>query len=452
MFKLVCLRLLKIVVFLCCAVIDMMMFKTGINTDRIATTLGESFKFWTNAVQHFCFTRVRKIKCEAIVEFVLQLAANDTIGSTDILLKMKKNGTIKEHLSKSAMCEARDKIVINVWEQVLHDLVRCIQSEIKTRRFWAIDGSTITLQNAKFGGKFKKSCGSYLPHAYVSMLYDIDYGIVGDVILSNTLDERAAALQHMRYIQKGDVVVMDRGYYSKALFKAFDDAGVHVIFRAKKNTSKKEWSDFSKDILSSKDGIDCRFVKYTVDSVDYMMITNLLDTETNPLSLIQQMYHKRWGIETAYGYVKECCSLANLHGRTASHLLEELYANFLNFNIARLAEYHSINKSNYEMVGGVFNRNVLKTTRASGKHNQKINFKQCISQTMDSLGKLLSGDFKKELDILAEYVVKGLSPIRDNRQFNRISLQPHNKWVHHRNMPTGLDGFTESVIHAAGTL
>ena len=79
---------------------------------------------------------------------------------------------------------------------------------------------------------------------------------------------------------------MDRGYYSKALFKEFDDdAGIHVIFRAKRDTSKKEWSDSKNDIISSKDGVDCRFVKYTVENVDYMMITNLLDTETKPVSV-----------------------------------------------------------------------------------------------------------------------------------------------------------------------
>ena len=270
------------------------MCKTGINTDRIIEKLDESMKCWTATMQHFCFSRVRKIKCHTILEFVLQLAANATIGSTDILLKMKKHGIIKEHISKAAMSEARDKILVNMWEQILHDMSRSLQVEIKTRRVWAIDGSTITLQNAKFGGKFKKSCGSYLPHAYISMLYDIDYGFVGDVVVSEKLDERSAALQHMQYMQKGDVVVMDRGYYSKALFKAFDDAGIHVVFRAKRDTSKKEWSDASNDIISSKEGVDCRFVKYTVENVDYMMITNLLDTDTNPLALVQQMYHKRW--------------------------------------------------------------------------------------------------------------------------------------------------------------
>ena len=86
------------------------MCKTGINTDRIIETLDESIKFWTETIQHFCFSRVRKIKCRNILDFVLQLAANDTVGSTDILLKMKKHKIIKEHISKAAMSEARDKI------------------------------------------------------------------------------------------------------------------------------------------------------------------------------------------------------------------------------------------------------------------------------------------------------------------------------------------------------
>jgi len=110
------------------------------------------------------------------------------------------------------------------------------------------------------------------------MLYDIDYGFPIDVILEPQLDERNAAIRHMEYLEAGDVVVMDRGYYSKALFEAFTNKGIHVVFRLKSNTSKNEWNSELDDIIASKDSINCRFVKYTINDTKYMLLTSLMDT------------------------------------------------------------------------------------------------------------------------------------------------------------------------------
>ena len=413
----------------------MMTYKTGINTDNIIRDLQQSVNFWTKTIQHFCFKRVRKIRTVDIFEFVLQLAANETKGSSDILMKMYKNNISPENIvSKSTMSDARDKVVVNMWKAVFSDVSDSLRKEIKTRRIFAIDGSVLVLQNADFGGKFKKSNGSYLPHAYASVLYDIDYGFPIDVVVSDKLDERSAAIEHLKYLKPGDIVVMDRGYYSKALFNIFHDAGVHVLFRMKSNTSKAEWEKEENDILSSKDGIDCRFVKYEVNSVKYMILTNLNDNSIDPAGFIQLIYHKRWGIETAFGYTKDVCSLANLHARTVTHLVEEFYANFLLFTIARLVEYHSINRSAHNLVGGYFNRNVLKPNGVNGKYDQKVNFKQCISQTNDSLRILLSANMLDEFEKLSKIILIGLSPIRGGRHFDRLSLQSNNKWVHHRSV------------------
>ena len=92
-----------------------MSYKTGINTDNVIQNFQKSIEFWTNMVQHFCFERVRKIRTVDIFEFVLQLAANETKGSSDILLKMYKNSEHPENIvSKSTMSDARDKVVINM--------------------------------------------------------------------------------------------------------------------------------------------------------------------------------------------------------------------------------------------------------------------------------------------------------------------------------------------------
>ena len=418
-----------------------MNYKTGLNTDNMLTILKSSISTWTYLIQEFCFKRVRKIRTIDIFEFVLQLAKNRSDGAQLILdtMYIEKN-MISEHIFASSMSEARDKVVINMWKQILDDIAKGLRTEIKTRRYFAIDGTVLALQNAKFGGKFKKTNGSYVPHGYGSMLYDIDYGFPIDVILEPQLDERNAAIRHMEYLEAGDVVVMDRGYYSKALFEAFTNKGIHVVFRLKSNTFKNEWNSELDDIIASKDSINCRFVKYTINDTKYMLLTSLMDTELDSHDLIKTLYHKRWGIETAYGYVKDSCSLANLHGKTIEHLQQEFYANFILFTIARIMEYHGINKSKtHDVVGGIFKRNVLFNKTKPGKYEMKANFKKCISLVNISLHKILSGKIDDCIDQLTICIVSGLSPIRPDRHFKRVSISPRNKWQHHRNMKNDID-------------
>jgi len=413
--------------------------KTGLDTIKLIDSLKSSIEFWTSSMQHFCFERVRKIRCVSIFEFVLQLAKNRSDGAQTILDSMCIEHNVQGgNILKSSMSEARDKVVVNMWKQVQHDIANSLRREIKGRRYFAIDGTVLCFQNAKFAGKFKKAYGSYLPHGFGSMLYDIDYGFPIDVILDEKLDERSAAMRHLEHLVVGDVVVMDRGYYSRDILDAFTEKGVHVVFRMRANNLKKEWNNDLDDFLSSnknRNGIEInsRFVKYTINDVKYMLMTSLVDKESDSIDLIKAMYHNRWNIETAYGYAKGRCSLANLHAKTITHLQEEFHANFLLLTIARLLEYHSINKATYDVVGGLFKRNVMfpKQTRrneTSPRNEVKVNFKKCIALVDKFLHSVLSDNIESRFDLLAVCVIKDLSAIRPNRHFKRVSISPKKKW------------------------
>jgi len=292
-----------------------------------------------------------------------------------------------------------------------------------------IDGSSMKTQHSKeLVNKLGYKCGSYLPHVFTSLLYDIDYGFPVHAIISENTNERLAAIQHMDYIKKGDVVVLDRGYYSKELFKAFTDNGIHVIFRMKSNTSKDEWKSTEQDVLGAKDGIDCRFVKYTVDDTDYMMLTSLMDKSIDCHDFIKTIYHKRWNIETSFRYIKEQFSFANFHARTFRHLTEEFFAGYVLFMMSRILEYHTINCSSYEVYGDVFRRNVIINKNPQGKHDLRINFKKCMF-FIDAIVTSIDFDMQLQMDSLVKYIISDLIPIIDSRKFPRTSRQAQNHWT-----------------------
>ena len=221
---------------------------------------------------------------------------------------------------------------------------------------------------------------------------------------------------------------MDRGYYSAALFKAFADMGFHVVFRMKSDTSKDEWGLAEKDILGAKDGIDCRFVKYTVDDTDYMILTSLMDKTIDSHEFIKTIYHKRWNIETSFRYIKEQFSFADFHARTFRHLTEEFFAGYVLFIMSRILEYHTINCSSYEVYGDVFRRNVIINKNPQGKHDLRINFKKCM-YFIDAIVTSIDFDMQLQMDNLAKYIISDLVPIIDHRKFPRTSRQAQNQWT-----------------------
>ena len=410
--------------------------KTGIDTKQLNTDITNNLIFWTEFVHKEYFKRDSKVKPIHIFEFMLRMAEYRSQSAKTILNKMYMEHEHKYDIDiskvqvvNSTMNEARDKIDINIWQLMFDDISQLIRSQLKGRRYLAIDGSSMKTQHSKeLVDVLGYKSGSYLPHAFTSLLYDIDYGFPVHAIISENTDERQAAMQHMDYIKTGDVVVLDRGYYSKALFEAFSDKGIHVVFRMKSNTSKSEWGSSEKDIMGAKDGIDCRFVKYTVDETDYMMLTSLMDKSIDCHDFIKTLYHKRWNIETSFRYIKEQFSFANFHARTFRHLTEEFFAGYVLFMMSRILEYHTINCSTYEVYGDVFRRNVIINKNPRGKHDLRINFKKCMF-FIDAIVTSIDFDMQLQMDNLTKYIISDLIPIIDHRKFPRTSRQAQGQWT-----------------------
>ena len=86
------------------------------------------------------------------------------------------------------------------------------------------------------------------------------------------------------------------------------------------------------------------------------------------------------------------------------------------------------------MVTRPFNRNVLVNNYVRGKHNLKVNFKQCISLVNHYLDSILSQNIHNTFNKLKSPIMKKLSPIRENRHFKRVNISPREKWKHKRNL------------------
>ena len=172
----------------------------------------------------------------------------------------------------------------------------------KGHRTFAIDGTRMNLPRplAEAGYPLPNANAHY-PQGLVSCLYRLETKTPVDFSLSANADERAAARAHLDALSPGDVVVVDRGYFSFVLVHAMVSRGLHPVFRLQRN-SAAVFDDFidgdrndalvrvvpKEDALRKLraafpgkrfDPVELRLVKCTAGENEYTVATTLADRE-----------------------------------------------------------------------------------------------------------------------------------------------------------------------------
>lgn len=82
--------------------------------------------------------------------------------------------------------------------------------------------------------------------------------------------------------------------------------------------------------------INFRVVRFKISVDTYeSIITNLNRTEF-PSDKIKELYHIRWGIETAFRELKYAIGLTNFHAKKVEHILQEIYARLTMYNFCEI--------------------------------------------------------------------------------------------------------------------
>ena len=92
------------------------------------------------------------------------------------------------------------------------------------------------------------------------------------------------------------------------------------------------------------------------------LITNLPAWEF-PKEKLKEIYHLRWGIETAFCQLKYSVSMAAFHAKKVEYIKQEIYARLILFNFSKSVSSHA---------------SVSKNKRKKYKHAYKINFNMAV--------------------------------------------------------------------------
>ena len=265
-------------------------------------------------------------------------------------------------------------------------------------------------------------------------MYRLRSRIPVDFDLVAHADERKAALSHLDALADNDVVVYDRGYFSRALLCAHIARGLHPVFRLQANANgaaaafvKSDDADRVVEISTGagREGgrgkTPLRLVKYEIAGSAYVLGTTLLDRRMYPVADLSDLYHERWGVEELYKVSKQLIDIEDFHGRSERGVRQELFAHFVLIALTRLFSNHGEG-----LLGGRG-----EPRGATHGAQMRVNFKNSLL----TVARHLEGLFLRHAAMLGETlghivgaIVSCRQKTRPNRSYPRRSRKPIGKW------------------------
>jgi Domain of unknown function (DUF4338)/Transposase DDE domain len=346
----------------------------------------------------------------------------------------------------AAFCNARKKLDEGVFKILNKEIIREYSAQQenflwKTHRIFAVDGSKINLPKQLLHFSYKTpSDNAHYPQGMVSCLYQLSSKIPVDFELSPHFDERKLALAHLFLIEKNDIVVYDRGYFSYAMLHAHHKKGIHAVFRLARSSIKlidefmlsadtERLITIDPNTQSKKDirkqhpnrdviPLQLRLIKYTINDITYTIGTTLLDNQQYKAEEFPDIYHSRWGIEELYKISKVLIDVEDFHAHTERGVKQELFAHFVIITLARIFSNQT--------------EDVLLLRKGTDNpRKMKTNFKNCLITVARNIEELFLQQIthiKNTITNITNSITTCFQKERPNRSYLRQSHKVIKKW------------------------
>lgn len=261
-------------------------------------------------------------------------------------------------VSAAAFCQAREKVSTKLLRNVLHGAAARYENAFPDsgrwhgRRVFAVDGSKTNLQRSSaLDARFGRATGAHCPQATISTLINVSSRVPVDLLIGPYGDcERRLLLQHLDVLEPGDVVVLDRGYPSHAVFRELLRRKIDFLVRVPTSQSFEAVDVFRqsggddhvvlvhppRDAPRGTPPLELRAVRLTNDeSEESFFLTSLRRSQvTRPQ--IAELYRMRWEAEEYYRTVKSSYfDQRQFHARSPLGVEQEILAQGIFVTIAR---------------------------------------------------------------------------------------------------------------------
>ncbi len=320
-------------------------------------------------------------------------------------LQVLHGNTACEHLSHltgmsftaAAYCKARMRVKLEVLCMLLRRCVTQLHQETFDTAHWLghrvfhVDGSSFSMSDTRelqayFGQPSGQRSGCGFPTAHWLVLLHAGTGMITKMLAAplRTHDMSKTVQLHPE-LQKGDLLVSDRGFCSYVHLALLLQRGVHGLLRIHQRTivdftpgrahvipgrgkadrkkgmprsrwikklgatdqivawlkpmDKPDWMSIEQ-FVALPDSIVVRELSYTIHEKGFRpkeitLVTTLLDSERYSSSSLADLFRQRWEIETNFGHLKTTMKMDVLKCKTVEGVLRELQVFALIYNMVR---------------------------------------------------------------------------------------------------------------------
>jgi len=354
----------------------------------------------------------------------------------------------------SAFNQQREKLKPEALEAVFRQFNSLVNSDrdIKDYNYIAADGSSFTFfSKASFASSDYYISEGHSAKGYYSMhlnaFFDLKRHVYTDAVIQpvHQKDEYSAFCEMVdRYEALPDekaVFIGDRGYcsynnmahainkghfflfrtkdiHSKGLvgnfdFPETDSFDITVTVTLVRSASKKiqpaegytrfidKATSFDFIVYGSKDTVELSFrvVRFPLSDNTYECVVTNLPSDGFPAERIKSVYFLRWGIESSFRKLKYTIGLINFHAYKPEYIKQEIWAKLISYNLTET----------------VVNNTVV--SKKQRKYDYIVNF----SMAAHICGTFLRPAKKNDSIVVSSLLQKELVPIRDERQYKRLS-------------------------------
>ena len=288
------------------------------------------------------FTRNRGMSFPDVLSFMLDMCKTTLQTRLNLFFEHVKGG---DPISQQAFSKLRMNFDHSPFETMVREIVKKEYSGQYELPLWygyhvfAIDGSYLQLPRANALREEYGVRGGTCPSAGISVLFDVLHGWALDPIITKTdMNERVECEKHIEFLcsnlafmVKNSILLIDRGYPSLELLKKMQDSGVNYVARCNTQfVSEINAAPKGDTTVTLKNGVSVRVIKFELSSGEIeTLATNLFEL---PESLFPELYHLRWGIESAYFRLKRELCVEKFSGKTPNSIRQDFWASMVLLN------------------------------------------------------------------------------------------------------------------------
>jgi len=343
-------------------------------------------------------------------------------------------------VTKGALSQARGKLNPWAFKRLNEVAVAGFYKDADFRtwhgmRLLSVDGSRLLLPKhstveEEFGVHgFGPYADAPRSMALCSLLYDtLNHLTIDAEIAPYSSSERDLLMMHLEKVNKGDMLLLDRGYPCFWLLCLLQARGIEYCVRLKENwwlvvkdfaesqdqervvefsLPKKDYEKLSDYPEMASRPIRCRLIKVALETGENeILCTSLLDSARYSKQEFQELYHYRWNEEETYKLLKSRAELEKFSGKTAKAVKQDFHAKV--FLLTMCAAF------SYPIEEKVMAEHKADTGK---KYGQKINRTSALSNTVDMLIPLfLKKKYTESLEAFDRLVYKTREIVRPGRK------------------------------------